>query len=304
MNIIELQKLSEARGDAVSAMVIQNFMENESFYGAMSFDNVPVGTFSKGWNEEKTLAGADTRSLNSDYTASETETEQRQEALKVYGGKVGVDYVARNQLGEASYMKAIESQIKAIRLKVMNDFFNGSSASDINAFDGLKTLLPTTTAGQIDRGYIVANGGGALSRKKLDELLGNVDTDSNTVIFADKMMPYLMNQYAESLVTFDKNDFGVAVPRYGDIPIVTIDKNNLATKILGFSESGSTSSLFVANLDIDKVTMLTGAGGMLSKATDSGSQDISQVDWLLSLAIKGKYNAGRLHGFTNTSMVA
>ena len=78
----------------------------------------------------------------------------------------------------------------------------------------------------------------------------------------------------------------------------------LASKILGFSESGSTSSLFAASLDIDKVTMLTGAGGMLSKATESGSQDINQVDWLLSLAVKGKYNAGRLYGFTNTTMVA
>ena len=101
-----------------------------------------------------------------------------------------------------------------------------------------------------------------MSRAKLDELIGNTDTGANTVIFADKMVPFYMNQYGESLVTFDKNQFGVPVARYGDIPIITVDRNNLNQKILGFSEAGSTSSLFICNLDVDKVAMLSGQGGM------------------------------------------
>ena len=114
-----------------------------------------------------------------------------------------------------------------------------------------------------------------------------------------------MRQYADTLLTFDKNEFGVPVARYGDIEIITVDRNNLNAKILGFGESGSTSSLFVANLDVDKVAMLSGAGGMLSSPTVmSGSQDAYQMDWLLAVALQGKYNAGRLSGFTAASMVA
>lgn len=303
MNIIEMQRLAETRGDNMAATVIQNFVENDAFFGAAQFVEVG-GSFSYGWNEEKTLPTAGNRAINEDYTASNGETKPMQEALKVCGGMISVDALAISQLGAEVAMKKQESQMKAIRLKVLNDFFNGSSTTDIKQFDGLKSFLPTTTAGRIERGYIVANGGAALSRKKLDELIANTDTDASTVIFADKQVPYFMNQYGETLVTFDKNEFGVPVARYGDIPIITVDRNNLNAKILGFGESGSTSSLFIANLDIDKVAMLSGNGGLQSRETKAGSQDKYQMDWLLAVALQGQYNAGRLSGFTATSMIA
>lgn len=303
MNLVELQKIAVNRGDNMADAVIQNFLETDAFFGAMQF-NTFGGSFSYGWNEEKTLPTASTRSLNADYTASAGETKQEQEALKVYGGKIQVDSVMADQLGMEVVMKKQESQMKAIRLKIINDFFNGSSASDVTSMDGLKSQIPTTSAGRVDKGYVVANGGGALSRKKLDELIGNTDVDTNSVIFADKMVPFYINQYGESLVTFDKNEFGVPQARYGDIPIITVDRNNLNSKILGFSESGSTSSLFLTNLDVDKVSMLSGQSGMTSKETSSGSIDSYQMDWLLALAIQGQYNAGRLAGFTAASMVA
>jgi len=303
MNIIELQRFAQNRGDNMADAIIQNFVENDALFGAMEFIEFG-GSFSYGWNEEKTLPTAGSRSLNADYTASAGETKPMQEALKVYGGKIQVDSVVANQLGMEVVMKKQESQMNAIRLKILNDLFNGSSASDVTAFDGLKTQIPTTTAGRIDKGYVVANGGGALSRAKLDELIGNTDIGSNAVIFADKMVPFYMNQYGESLVTFDKNEFGVPVARYGDIPIITVDRNNLNAKILGFGEAGSTSSLFLCNLDVDKVAMLSGQGGMMSKQTSAGSIDSYQIDWLLALAIQGQYNAGRLAGFTAASMVS
>ena len=68
------------------------------------------------------------------------------------------------------------------------------NATDVEQFDGLKTQLPTATAGRIDRGYIVDNGGAALSRKKLDDLVGNVDDSDNPVLLMDKMTPFYINQ--------------------------------------------------------------------------------------------------------------
>jgi hypothetical protein len=304
MNILEMQKLADARGDAYAAMVAQNFMENEGFFGAMEFVEFG-GSMSYGWNEEKTLPSAQSRSINADYTQDDGETKAMQEGLKAYGGLIGVDRMAAQQLGSDVVSAKQASQIKAIRLKIMNDFFNGSSATDKTQMDGLKSILPTTTAGRVDRGYVVANGGAALSRKKLDEALANTDIDSGAVIFADKQVPYLINQYGESLVTFDKNEFGAPVARYGDLPIITVDRNSLNAKILGFSEAGSTSSLFVANIDVDKVAMLSGTGGLTASPTEqSGSANKYQVDWLISLMVQGDYNLTRLSGFTNTSMIA
>ena len=304
MNIIEMQRLAKMREDNMAAMVIQNFRENDQFFNVAQFIEVG-GSFNYGWNEEKTLPTASNRSINSNYTASNGETKPMSEALKVVGGVISVDRLAVQQLGSDVVMAKQEAQIKAIRLKILNDFFNGASTSDPLQFDGLKSFIPTTTAGRVERGYHVANGGGALSRVKLDELLGNTDVDGSTVIFADKMVPLYMRQYLDTLITFDKNEFGVPVPRYGDIPIITVDRNNLNSKILGFTEASSTSSLFVANMAVDKVAMLSGAGGLLSSPTVmSGSQDAYQMDWLLAVALQGKYNAGRLSGFTAASMVA
>ena len=304
MNIVEMQRLADMREDNMASMVIQNFMENEAFFGLAQFIEVG-GSFSYGWNEEKTLPTASTRAINANYTASNGETKPMQEGLKVYGGVVSFDRLAVQQLGTDIVMKKQDAQIKAIRLKILNDFFNGSSLTDPTAMDGLKSFIPTTTAGRVDRGYVVNNGGAALSRVKLDELIANTDVDASTVMFADKTVPFFMRQYGDTLITFDKNEFGVPVARYGDIPIITVDRNNLNAKILGFGESGSTSSLFIANMDIDKVAMLSGAGGMLSSPTvSSGSQDAYQMDWLLAVALQGQYNAGRLYNFTAATMVA
>jgi len=304
MNIVEMQRLADMREDNMAAMVIQNFMENEAFFGAAQFVEVG-GSFSYGWNEEKTLPTASNRSINSNYTAANGETKPMQEGLKLVGGTISVDRVAVAQLGSDVVMKKQEAQIKAIRLKILNDFFNGSSNVDPLQFDGLKSFIPLTTAGKVDRGYHVANGGAALSRKKLDELMANIDTDASTVLFMDKQVPYFMRQYADTLLTFDKNEFGVPIARYGETPIITVDRNGLNAKILGFGESGSTSSIFACNMDVDKVAMLSGAGGMLSSPTiGSGSQDAYQMDWLLAVALQGSYNCGRLSGFTALSMIA
>jgi hypothetical protein len=303
MNILEMQKLADSRGDAYAAMVAANFMENEGFFGAMDFLEFG-GSLSYGWNEEKELPTGQTRSINGDYTENNGETKAMQESLKLYGGLIGVDRMASQQLGNEIVSTKQENQIKAIRLKIMNDFFNGSSATDKTQMDGLKTILPTSTAGRVDRGYVVDNGGAALSRKKLDEALANTD-DGNQVIFADKEVPWLINQYGESLVTFDKNEFGAPVARYGDREIIIVDRNSVQAKILGFSESGSTSSLFVANLGLDKVAMLSGAGGLTSSPVEgSGSKNKYQIDWMLAAMIQGDYNLTRLHNFTKTSMIA
>lgn len=304
MNIVEMQRLADMREDNMASMVIQNFVENEAFFGAAQFIEVG-GSFSYGWNEEKVLPSASNRSINSNYTAANGETKPMQEGLKLVGGVISVDRVAVAQLGADVVMKKQEAQIKALRLKIVNDFFNGSSLADPLAFDGLKSFIPTTANGRVDRGYHVANGGTALSRIKLDEAIANTDTDGSTVIFADKIVPFRMRQYGDTLLTFDKNEFGVPVARYGDIPIITVDRNGLNAKILGFGESGSTSSLFIANMDVDKVAMLSGAGGMLSSPTiSSGSQDAYQMDWLLAVALQGSYNCTRLSGFTDATMVA
>ena len=310
MNLVEIQRNAVARGDNMADMIIQNFLEADDFFSRAQFVEFG-GSMSYGWNEEKTLPSAGTRSANADYTENNGETEQRQEALKIYGGKIGIDEAIARQYGPEVAMRKQEAQIKAIRGKILNDFINGSSATNVEQFDGLKSQLPTTngtTAGfREDRGFIVKNASSAaaLSRKQLDNLIANVDTDGTTVLIMDKQVPYFINQYGESLVTFDKNEFGAPVARYGDIPIITFDRNNLNTKILGFTEASSTSSLFCVNLDVDKVAMLQGAGGLYSNDPEkSGSKRIYQIDWLLSLAVQGQYNAGRLYNFTAATMTA
>jgi len=113
-----------------------------------------------------------------------------------------------------------------------------------------------------------------------------------------------MRQYGDTLITFDKNEFGVAVPRYGDVPIIPIRRNNLNADILGFGESGSTSSLFVANLSESAVSWLSGQAGIMTRQTQTGSQDEYQVDWMAAVLVQGAYNLTRLSGFTKAAMVS
>lgn len=97
--------------------------------------------------EEATLPGVAFRAVNTTYTESTGTYNQKTESLSILGGFSDVDrFIERTQgrtrAGRISLREsALNAKIKAARIKFQDTFFNGSVATDANAFDGLKVRL-------------------------------------------------------------------------------------------------------------------------------------------------------------------
>lgn len=304
-NLLELTR----RAKGMAAIVGQDFYDNDPLLRTIPIIEIGKGTTSGGWNEVTGLPTPQNRAANSDYTRNQATTKHLQKQLKLYGGKVGIDYALKARMGVQATAIELESQIFAIRSAIVNDFFNGSSTTNPLQMDGLKSFLPTTTAGRIDRGYVTNNGGAALSRIKLDETIDEVrarpfDGTRGKIIFCDYRVPKMLGRYADTLAQFGKDVFGMPVLAYDGIPLIPIYQNQSDSDILGFGESGSTSSLFVVNLDLNAVSLMSGDEGILTREEKDGSKDVEQVDWWITAKIQGKRNAARLYNFTNATAVA
>lgn len=304
-NLSEALKAAMAEKNYKKALLIQNFIENSGLMARIPFITIGQGA-GLSWNEEKTLPTSDYRAVNGTISTADGETEERQSGLKILSSELGVDDFIRDQMGDAVAMKKEEAQMKALRLRAENDFFNGSTASNNLQFNGIAAQIGTT-AGQGDRGYVVDNGTTALSQKKLDEALDNIDESPNQVLVMNRAMRSNMSQYGQGIFDFGMDAFGKKIAYYGERPVVTVDKNHVLSQILGFTEASSTTSIYVLNLDVDKVAMIQGKNGL--KMTPQGrtvgsAKDTWLVEWYLSLIIQGKYNAARIKGITNATMTA
>lgn len=304
-NLSEALKTAMAEKNYKKAALIQNFIENSSLMARMPFITLGQGAGMQ-WNEELTLPGTDYRAVNGTISTEDGETEERQAGLKILSSELGVDDFIRDQFGDEVANKKEGQQMKAIRLRTENDIFNGSTASNNLQYDGLATQIGST-AGQGDRGYVVDNGTTALSQKKLDEALDNIEESPNQVILMNRTMRSNMSQYGQGIFDFERDEFGKKIAYYDEKPVITVDKNHALAQILGFTEASSTTSIYVLNLDLDAVAMMQGKRGL--KMTPQGrtvgsAKDTWLVEWYLSLIIQGKFNAARIKGITNATMTA
>jgi hypothetical protein len=303
INLTEAVKTAMAEKNFKKAELIQNFIENSPLMARMPFITVSQGA-GLSWNEEQTLPTAEYRALNGTISTKDGETKSRQEELKILSSELGVDDFVADQYGSAVKTEKEQAQMKAIRLKVENDLFNGSSLSNNLQFDGLAAQIGST-AGQNDRGYVVDNGTAALSQASLDEALDNIEDSDGQVLIMNKTMRSNIGRYSQSLFDFEQDEFGRRTAFYAERPVLTVDKNDLLGQILGFNEAGNTTSIYALNLGLNEVAMLQGNRGL--KVTEQGrtkgsAKDSWLVEWYISLAVQGKFNAARIKGITDAVM--
>jgi hypothetical protein len=194
--------------------------------------------------------------------------------------------------------------------KTLEDYwFNGDEAVDPRAFDGLKKRIGTESSQAF-------NSNGAFSLSKLDELIDSVDGD-NKVIHMGKPMRRLLTAASRSssiggFLTTTRNEFGKLITTYGETPIVVTDTNAQNVPIQGFTEAGSTTSVYCVAYGDQQVTGIQGpdsAGGYGIDVTAFGQvQDApvnrTRLEWSVGLAIMNGKAAARAYGITNAAMTA
>jgi hypothetical protein len=258
---------------------------------------------------ESELPGVGFRALNEGYEASYGVMNPDYERLKPFGGDIDVDLHIIKNRGPGAKVAQIEAKLLSMRKTLEDYWFNGDESVDPRAFDGLKKRIGTESSQAF-------NSNGAFSLSKLDELIDSVDGD-NKVIHMGRPMRRLLTAASRSssiggFLTTTRNEFGKLITTYGETPIVVTDTNAQNVPIQGFTEAGSTTSVYCVAYGDQQVTGIQGpdsAGGYGIDVTAFGQVqdapvDRTRLEWSVGLAIMNGKAAARAYGITNAAMTA
>ena len=104
-------------------------------------------------------------------------------------------------------------------------------------------------------------------------------------------------------ITYTKDEFGRQITMYNDIPILIMDKDNENNEILGYTETGSTTSVYVIALGEGQVSGLEN-GGM--DVRDLGELETkpafrTRVEWYSGMGVFAPRVASRLKNITDAA---
>ncbi|MGW2292716.1 major capsid protein [Streptomyces phaeochromogenes] len=148
--------LAEAKNNAqddIDVAVIDEFRKESAILDSMTFADVvnPADggdTLTYGYRRLITQPTASFRPINTEYAASEVQTQRYTVDLRVMGGAFRVDRVVARVGPAASGAVTLNMQqkIKATRTQFQDTVINGDTAVDAESFDGLdKALTGTAT---------------------------------------------------------------------------------------------------------------------------------------------------------------
>lgn len=312
LTLIEAAKLAPP---GPQRFVVDEFSQGQ-ILGRIPFRNVDGGGLF--YDVLGELPGVGFRAMNEAFSESTGVVNPQSEALKLYGGDLDVDRSQVMRYGAGIRSTHEQSKIKALRVNWEYQFIKGTSASDKRGFDGLQSRV---TGRQLISN---ADAGGALSLKKLDELVSALeDITADTYLLMGRTMRDLLtaagrNSTLNNLLSDGMDRFGRKVMMYGGVPILVDSRSN---PIFAFTETSPDGSSSTACTSIYAVTFgdlaVTGIQGRNDEAPGGygiSARDLmeipdkpvlrTRVDWDCSFAILNGYSVARLYGITNATVTA
>lgn len=210
-----------------------------------------------------------------------------------------------NMGGIVSEIELQQSQkIKAAQALFNNTFINGDSAIDTNAFDGLEKAL-TGSSTEYNAGGVEID----LSTSQkvtenyqyfldmLDEFLGGLDGTPSFLAGNTKLISKIRAcARRAAMYQTTKNDWGVQVESYGNIPFVDMGTKPGSNEDVISTNEGCTS-LYVARLALDGLHGVSFAGvapvqTWLPDFTTAGAVKKGEVEMNAAIALKASKAAG------------
>ncbi len=296
ISLVEMLKLNQNR---LESAVIETFARTSDVLMTIPFDT--INSASVNFVREQTLPGIGFRGINEGYTASGGVMKPITEVLTIMGGDLDVDRFLIQTGGAGARARHTMMKIKALALRWTEAFIKGDSSSDPRELDGLQTRI--TLSGAQD---FPMSSAGALSCLKVDEAIDEVD--SPTHIICNKATRRNLTSYLRTTgsIEYTTDGFGRKIPTYAGLPLLIVDEDNDGNQILDFSETSSTSSLYVVSFGTG---MLTGIQDAPISVRDLGEIDGSPVhrtraEWYAGISAWSGRCAARVRLFTNATAVA
>lgn len=308
--------LEEARKnitDDLQANVIDEFRKSSFIMDNIPFDDVvsPAGGGSGltyAYTRLITQPTAGFRSVNAEYTPQEVAKKRYTVDLKVFGGSFKMDRIIAKMGGIASEVELqVQQKIKATRAVFSDTFFNGDSAVDAEAFDGLDkaitgsstefnagasdSIIDLSSSAQVDANYKVF-------LDMLDEFLTGMDGEVSFIAGNTKMIAKIRACARRAgMYQMNMNDIGRKVESYGPVPFIDAGaKPGSNDPIISIGADGSTS-LFAGRFGMDGIHGISRAGQpiietFLPDFKQPGPVKEGEVEMVAAIALRSSKSAG------------
>lgn len=299
LTLLEAAKLST--GDVYKAGVLKKYAETSEILRVLPFESINGNSLK--YNVEKTLPGIGFRGVNGSYTESTGIINPQVESLTIAGGDLDVDKFIIDTMGADQRSVQEAMKIKALALSWTKTFIKGDSESDPTTFDGLQKRLQGDA--------LIANhsAGAALSLAKLDEAIDAVD--GATHILMSKAMRRRLTVASRTPgvagnISYSIDEFGRQVAMYNDLPILIVDKDNENVDILGFTETSSTTSIYIVAFGEGQTNGLQNGGMDIRDIGELQSKPAlrTRIEWYSCFGVFAPRSAARLKNITDAAVTA
>lgn len=302
--LAEWAKLDPVKGNAIRRTIVKKFADTSWFGRILDFKNISgsKGTHSR----QASLAQMQHRQVGGTWTADHSTFEDQEASLKLGGGLLEVDQFTV-ETGAVGTRETYEmGQLESIARDVTKFFLEGSEAtSNGKQPNGLKELIGTNANHSVDEGT------GPLSLANLDAVYDMVQNPTHILLGDLMYLKIVQIARAGTLQALDwaPDEFGKRVAYFNGTPFVPVGRDSQYSRILDFDETGSTTSIYVVNMNAD-AQGIVGIQSAPPDAIDLGLDPTTGVTyrtafkWNYNWLIQGEYAAARLYGITNATVTA
>lgn len=311
---VTLAQAKVGMADKVDQAVVDTFRRSSLLLDNLIFDNaISPGTggstLAYGYVQLKTPSTAAIRTINTEYTPSEAEREEKTTKAIIMGGKFQIDRVLIGTSGAVDELGFQASEkIKATANEFHNMVINGDSSNNSGEFDGLNKLL-TGTETEITSQVDVSTS--ALMDSNYNALLDEVDAfmsklgDTPSMLLMNNDLLTKMRSAARraGYHKSERDEFGRQVDYYNDIPMVDIGKyyDGTNTKNVIETSKAGTTDMYAVKIGLDAFHGISPTG---SKVIQSFMPDLNapgavkdgEAELVAGVALKNTLKAGVLRG--------
>jgi len=301
LTLVEASKLSN---DMLLQGVVETIIKESSVLRQMPFIEIVGNGLT--YNQEKTLPSVDFYDVGDTWAESTPTFEQITANLKIMGGDADVDNFLKTTRSNIQDLEAavVELKAKAVKDKFEETLIYGDSSADAKQFDGLRTLIDTTTASD----QVIAAGatGATLTLSMLDELIDAVKGGKPGMLIMSRRSRRKINALVRAsggIVDNDRDQWGNFIQLWDGIPIGVndwiLDTHTLSGGVETGTTGGDCSTIYAVQFGEWALCGLTAPGGLTVEpigSMESKDATRTRVKWYVSLALFSTVKAAALIG--------
>ncbi len=293
---LTLQDAARLTQDMLVRGVIETVVQESAVLRYLPFVEVNGNTLR--YEQEVTLGDVDFYAVGATWVESALSVAEKTAKLAILGGDADVDAFLQQTYSDPNDLRAlvVAAKAKALAQTFNNTFFNGDTAVNANAFDGVKKL--TAGARTMNKG---ANGA-TLALDHLDELMDMIKPGMPDALFMSKRTRRKLSSLRRasgSVLETSTDAFGRRVLTYDGIPC-EVDDSIADNEVKG--TSNDCSSIYAAQFGFQTGVCGLDNGGIQVQplgALETKDAWRTRIKWYCGLALFRDIALARLEGVRN-----